>query len=438
VEADGLTISDEPGQRTPKPVLLPRRARLDAPAIAVLAVIVAAAVAGLIGVAGMPRAESGGAVDPAAPPAVQSTIGPGGYADTWGADDAPLIHLAGPYADWTRVPNGTGASFELPPGWTVSQRNDSDGSPQTYLQDSQGVLQAALFQGTGNINICAPGGGWVQLDSAPLVSPLLSTPVPAGQGSMPPAKVNLWMSAHQSPAHVNLWMSAHQSGPVHVLATVSNDPPGRVDCASMSAAAGPADGAGEMPYVAFTTGYPLGQADPDGRTAVDTGQYQSQVDAEAYAATTGYALLRRAMSSLVYSPQLQAASGAEDCRIGRIAATREVFGITTGMLSYHPEYFTLLGCAGGWLAFEASVEGYHHIQAPAGGLLYFFARRDGSSWTFDPGQDSAVLDGWQSAAISGPDATPAGLTVQQRMDAQFAAAGIPAALRPALVGPGPG
>lgn len=95
-------------------------------------------------------------------------------------------------------------------------------------------------------------------------------------------------------------------------------------------------------------------------------------------------------------------------------------------------YYTVLGCADGWLAYSISDEGARALQLDGGNAWYQIARLQNGRFLADFQQEWSSVFNWKSQAMNNQ-----GLTPQQAMDKQFAANGIPVDLRVQLVGEGP-
>ncbi|MFC8040214.1 hypothetical protein ACFUOZ_12740 [Paenarthrobacter sp. NPDC057355] len=103
------------------------------------------------------------------------------------------------------------------------------------------------------------------------------------------------------------------------------------------------------------------------------------------------------------------------------------------------QYYTVLGCAEGWLAYAISDEGIRAIGLDGGNVYYNIARlQDNGRYLADFAQLWSSVYNWEFQSLrvqNDPDKKFA--TAQQSMDAEFAAQGIPVRLRTQLVGPGP-
>ena len=94
--------------------------------------------------------------------------------------------------------------------------------------------------------------------------------------------------------------------------------------------------------------------------------------------------------------------------------------------------YTVLGCAGGWLAFSISDEGAKALQLDGGNAWYQIARLQDSRFLCDFRQQTASVLNWEFQALNNQ-----GLTPQEAMDRDFATKGLPVELRQQLVGEGP-
>jgi hypothetical protein len=95
-------------------------------------------------------------------------------------------------------------------------------------------------------------------------------------------------------------------------------------------------------------------------------------------------------------------------------------------------YYTVLGCADGWLAYSISGEGIRALQLDGGNAWYKIAKLQNGRFLCDVRQEWSSVFNWEFQATNNQ-----GLTAQQAMDKEFAAKGIPVKLRPQLVGDGP-
>ncbi|MFK0040423.1 hypothetical protein ACIQTW_11320 [Paenarthrobacter sp. NPDC090517] len=103
------------------------------------------------------------------------------------------------------------------------------------------------------------------------------------------------------------------------------------------------------------------------------------------------------------------------------------------------QYYTVLGCAEGWLAYSISDEGIKVIGLDGGNAWYNIARlQDNGRYLTDFAQPWASVSNWDSHSNSVQNnPTNKFTTPQEAMDAEFANYGIPVRLRTQLVGPGP-
>jgi len=95
-------------------------------------------------------------------------------------------------------------------------------------------------------------------------------------------------------------------------------------------------------------------------------------------------------------------------------------------------YYTVLGCADGWLAYVISDEGGQALKLDGGNAWFRLAKLQNGRFLWDVRQPSATVFNWEFQALNNQ-----GLTAQQAMDKEFAEKGIPVTLRPQLVGEGP-
>ena len=100
------------------------------------------------------------------------------------------------------------------------------------------------------------------------------------------------------------------------------------------------------------------------------------------------------------------------------------------------QYYTVLGCAEGWLAYAISDEGIRAARLDGGNVYYSLARlQSNGRYLSDFAQPWTSVHSWEFLAFDVRDGRYA--TVQEAMDHQFATNGIPVRLREQLVGPGP-
>ncbi|UVJ41005.1 hypothetical protein [Arthrobacter sp. CJ23] len=103
------------------------------------------------------------------------------------------------------------------------------------------------------------------------------------------------------------------------------------------------------------------------------------------------------------------------------------------------KYYTVLGCAEGWLAYSVSDEGAMALQLDGGNAWYLIARLQNGRFLSDFQQEWSSVFSWKFQALRN-DVSQNGqvLAPQQAMDQEFAVKGIPVELRPQLVGEAPG
>lgn len=95
-------------------------------------------------------------------------------------------------------------------------------------------------------------------------------------------------------------------------------------------------------------------------------------------------------------------------------------------------YYTVLGCADGWLAYSISDDGVRALQLDGGNAWFKMAKLQNGRFLCDVRQEWSSVFTWEFQALNNQ-----GLTPQQAMDKEFAEKGIPVDLRPQLVGDGP-
>ncbi|WP_445154689.1 hypothetical protein ACTWLI_15770 [Arthrobacter sp. Hor0625] len=96
------------------------------------------------------------------------------------------------------------------------------------------------------------------------------------------------------------------------------------------------------------------------------------------------------------------------------------------------QYYTVLGCADGWLAYSTSDEGAKAMKLDGGNTWFNIGKLQNGRFLVDYQQAWSSVFDWESQAMNNQ-----GLTAQQAMDKEFAEKGIPVELRPKLVGDGP-
>jgi hypothetical protein len=101
-------------------------------------------------------------------------------------------------------------------------------------------------------------------------------------------------------------------------------------------------------------------------------------------------------------------------------------------------YYTVLGCADGWLAYSISDEGVKALQLDGGNAWFQIAKLQNGRFLCDFRQEWASVFNWKFQALNN-DVSQNGrsLTPQEAMDQEFAQKGIPVELRRQLVGDGP-
>ena len=101
-------------------------------------------------------------------------------------------------------------------------------------------------------------------------------------------------------------------------------------------------------------------------------------------------------------------------------------------------YYTVLGCADGWLAYSISDDGARALQLDGGNAWYYVAKLQNGRFVHDLQAPWSTVFSWEFQALNN-DVSQNGqrLTAQEAMDREFAQKGIPVELRPQLVGEGP-
>lgn len=103
------------------------------------------------------------------------------------------------------------------------------------------------------------------------------------------------------------------------------------------------------------------------------------------------------------------------------------------------KYYTVLGCAEGWIAYETSDEGARAMNLDGGNAWYNLGRlQDNKRFLTDFQQEWSFVFTWKFHSLNN-DVSQNGqaMTAQQAMDKEFADKGIPVELRERLVGKGP-
>jgi hypothetical protein len=101
-------------------------------------------------------------------------------------------------------------------------------------------------------------------------------------------------------------------------------------------------------------------------------------------------------------------------------------------------YYTVLGCADGWLAYSISDDGVSDLHIDGGNAWFLIARLQNGRFLFDVQAPWSTVFNWKFQALNN-DVSQNGVrvTAQHAMDQEFAQKGIPVELRPQLVGEGP-
>jgi hypothetical protein len=101
-------------------------------------------------------------------------------------------------------------------------------------------------------------------------------------------------------------------------------------------------------------------------------------------------------------------------------------------------YYTVLGCADGWLAYSISDDGVRALQLDGGNAWFQIAKLRNGRFLCDFRQEWSSVFTWKFHGLNN-DVSQNGqrLTPQEAMDKEFADKGIPVELRPQLVGDGP-
>ena len=103
------------------------------------------------------------------------------------------------------------------------------------------------------------------------------------------------------------------------------------------------------------------------------------------------------------------------------------------------KYYTVLGCADGWIAYSTSDEGVRAMGLDGGNAWYNLARlQENKRFLTDFRQEWSAVFTWKFHSLNN-DVSQNGqaMTPQQAMDKEFAEKGIPVELREQLVGKGP-
>lgn len=102
------------------------------------------------------------------------------------------------------------------------------------------------------------------------------------------------------------------------------------------------------------------------------------------------------------------------------------------------KYYSVLGCAEGWLAYAVSDDGVSNLQLDGGNAWYLIAKLQDGRFFTDFTQVWSSVFTWKFHALNN-DVSQNGqqVTPQEAMDKEFADKGIPVELRQRLVGDGP-
>lgn len=132
-------------------------------------------------------------------------------------------------------------------------------------------------------------------------------------------------------------------------------------------------------------------------------------------------------------PAAALSTGGVDCTLDNVDQQRsdQVRAITP-ISAAEQGYYTVLGCAGGWLAYSISDDGVRALQLDGGNAWFKIAKLQNGRFLCDVRQPWSSVLNWEFQAMNNE-----GLTPQEAMDKQFAQNGIPVELRPQLVGNGP-
>jgi hypothetical protein len=173
----------------------------------------------------------------------------------------------------------------------------------------------------------------------------------------------------------------------------------------------------------------------------------AQLSAPAPAGTTEATPSQGATTEAVTSPSASPtatnpaalATGGVPCTVDNID---QLFQTQAPAIKPIPEaeqhYYTVLGCAEGWLVYEISDDGSRALQLDGGNAWYHVARLQDGRFLFDVSAPWSTVFNWKFQALNN-DVSLNGrrVTAQEAMDQEFALKGIPVELRPQLVGEGP-
>ena len=132
-------------------------------------------------------------------------------------------------------------------------------------------------------------------------------------------------------------------------------------------------------------------------------------------------------------PAAALSTGGVDCTLDNVDQQRsdQVRAITP-IAPAEQGYYTVLGCAGGWLAYSISDDGVRALKLDGGNAWFKIAKLQNGRFLCDVRQPWSSVLNWEFQAMNNE-----GLTPQEAMDKQFAQNGIPVELRPQLMGDGP-
>jgi hypothetical protein len=132
-------------------------------------------------------------------------------------------------------------------------------------------------------------------------------------------------------------------------------------------------------------------------------------------------------------------TGGIPCAVANIDQPTNTPARTIGPIAETEQgYYTVLGCADGWLAYSISDDGTRALQLDGGNAWYRIAKLQNGRFVFDVQAPWSTVFSWEFQALNN-DVSQNGqrLTAQEAMDQEFAQKGIPVELRPQLVGEGP-
>lgn len=125
------------------------------------------------------------------------------------------------------------------------------------------------------------------------------------------------------------------------------------------------------------------------------------------------------------------------CTVANIDVRRyEQVSTTKPIPADQQQFYTVLGCTEGWIAYSVSDDGIRASGADGGNVYFSLARLQGNGrYLTDFAQVWTSVHSWEFLSYSVQNGQYA--TVQQGMDDEFASKGIPVRLRTQLVGTGP-